>query len=65
VDTGNNIFQPFVRGESRSQPGSGLGLYIAQSIARQSKGNLTLDEQYTKGARFVMTLPATSETSSS
>lgn len=53
-----SLFMPFVRGESREQPGSGLGLYIAHNIIRQGRGELSLDREYTKGARFVIALPS-------
>lgn len=37
--------------------GLGIGLSIAQRVARQIGGNIALDTEYTKGARFTVTLP--------
>jgi len=54
------IFQPFVRGDdahARPEGGAGLGLAIAREIARHHGGNIWLDGA-TKGARFVIALPA-------
>lgn len=37
--------------------GNGLGLSISRLIARMLGGDLTLDTSYSKGARFVVTIP--------
>ena len=50
-----NIFTEFVQLDDYSD-GTGIGLYIARSLARQMKGDVILDTTYTDGARFVMTL---------
>lgn len=55
-----HIFAPFYRGahETPEHPaGTGLGLSIARAIAQGVGGDLTLDETYTAGARFVVSLP--------
>jgi two-component system heavy metal sensor histidine kinase CusS len=54
------IFAPFFRGETeraREGTGAGLGLSLAREIARAHGGDVSLDRAYTKGARFVLTLP--------
>jgi signal transduction histidine kinase len=59
-DRQEQIFEPFVqldRTLTHSQGGLGLGLAISRDLARGMKGDLTLDEQYRSGARFVLTLP--------
>ena len=37
--------------------GTGIGLSIARSLARHMNGDVVLDTSYTRGARFVLTLP--------
>ena len=37
--------------------GIGLGLPLARRIARQLGGDVTLDTNYTEGARFIISLP--------
>lgn len=57
-----HIFAPFYRGahETPEHPaGAGLGLSIARAIAQGVGGDLALDEGYTAGARFVVSLPRT------
>lgn len=54
------IGEPFYRGDpsrTRNTGGSGLGLYLAKLVAEAHGGMLTLDESYTDGASFVVTLP--------
>lgn len=55
-----HIFAPFYRG-SRETPehpsGAGLGLSIARAIAQSVGGDLVLEDSYTAGARFIVTLP--------
>ena len=49
------IFEPFVTGEGR-KGGLGLGLYLAKRIAVMHGGDLTVERNPGKGARFVLTL---------
>ncbi|MCX7357891.1 MAG: GAF domain-containing sensor histidine kinase [Alphaproteobacteria bacterium] len=51
-----NLFKPFVRGDS-TQPGLGLGLYIAHEIARAHGGALGVASSGGQ-VRFKLTLPA-------
>ncbi len=50
------IFERFEKLGSKKQ-GTGLGLNISRAIALKLRGNLVLDTNYTKGARFVFTHP--------
>ncbi len=50
------IFERFYKVDSFKQ-GFGLGLTLCRKNAILLGGNLILDENYTKGARFVLTLP--------
>lgn len=50
------IFERFYK-ISKNTPGAGLGLHIARNIARLLGGNIRLDTAYTRGARFIFTLP--------
>lgn len=52
--------EAFFRGDpsrTRNTGGSGLGLYLSRLVAEAHGGRLELDESYTDGARFVVTLP--------
>ena len=54
------IFAPFVQadaGHARSKGGSGLGLTIAQSLARLMGGDLTVQSELGKGSTFTLWLP--------
>ncbi|MDQ6736162.1 MAG: PAS domain-containing sensor histidine kinase, partial [Gemmatimonadota bacterium] len=55
------IFDPFVqvnRSLNRPSEGTGLGLAIARDIARNMKGDLTVESEEGVGSTFVVTLPA-------
>lgn len=52
-----SIFKPFTEVKDLTQ-GDGLGLPICSLIATKMNGCLTLDNEYTKGARFVLELHA-------
>lgn len=51
------LFKPFTEVKDLTQ-GDGLGLPICALMATRMNGTLTLDEGYTKGARFVLELHA-------
>ncbi|MEM7502169.1 MAG: HAMP domain-containing sensor histidine kinase [Pseudomonadota bacterium] len=54
------VGEAFFRGDpsrTRQTGGSGLGLYLSRLVAEAHGGRLELDETYTEGARFVVTLP--------
>ncbi len=51
-----NIFNKFFSIDD-TKKGSGLGLSIAQSIARVHNGEILVDSQWTKGTTFVVILP--------
>ena len=50
------IFDPFVTTKDVGS-GTGLGLAVCRGIVEGASGSLSLDESYTEGARFVVTLP--------
>ncbi len=50
------IFQPFFTTKGANQ-GTGLGLALARSVARDHGGDLLLDDTVRGGARFVLKLP--------
>jgi signal transduction histidine kinase len=53
------IFERFKRGHATGgQAGFGLGLAIGRELAERMGGELSLDEDYTQGARFTLRLPA-------
>ena len=56
-DYHNLIFNQFIKVNSFSE-GLGLGLFISKQFAKMMGGDLTLDESYTEGARFVLAIPA-------
>ncbi len=53
------LFEPFFTTKGTS--GTGLGLSICHQIVSRHGGTLELDEGFSSGARFVMTLPTTSQ----
>lgn len=50
------LFSPFVRGETRAQPGSGLGLYLARTIVRQAGGDVVFQPGPLESGGFRVTL---------
>jgi signal transduction histidine kinase len=61
AETRAKLFEKFSRGEGgkTNTGGSGLGLYLAQQIARAHKGDITIEsEGLGKGSSFIVTLPA-------
>ena len=50
------IFEEFVQLDEYYD-GTGIGLTVARSLARRMGGDVVLDQSYTQGARFIMTLP--------
>lgn len=52
------IFEKFERVDASEPGGSGLGLYIARTLARAMGGDVTVDSAPGQGARFILTLPA-------
>ena len=51
------IFEPFValdESRNREKNGFGLGLSIAQNLAKTNGYNLRIDSSYTKGSRFIL-----------
>ena len=48
------IFEPFVR-LSSDEHSLGIGLALARRLAASMGYNVTIDTEYTKGARFVVT----------
>jgi signal transduction histidine kinase len=53
------VFARFFRGDqSRCQPGSGLGLSLAQTIAHAHGGRISLQSAPGKGSAFTIRLPA-------
>lgn len=55
-DKSEAIFERFVKLDKETQ-GAGLGLTISRLLARILGGDVCLDTNYTKGARFVLSLP--------
>ena len=53
----NKAFTPFYT-TRRSEGGTGLGLYISKQTAiSKLQGDLSLDPEYSDGARFILTIP--------
>lgn len=56
TDQAEHIFEEFVQLDDYYD-GTGIGLTVARSMARRMGGDITLDTNYSPGARFIMTLP--------
>jgi heavy metal sensor kinase len=53
-----HIFERFYRGDrSRSTPGNGLGLSLAQAVIRLHKGDIKVESAPDKGSKFTIILP--------
>ena len=50
------LFEPFVTTKEVGK-GTGLGLAVCRGLIEAAGGTITLDEDYTEGARFVIDLP--------
>ncbi len=69
ADTGTGIsakyrkklFTPFFSTKSPGK-GEGLGLFIVWNLLKMQGGTIILDDDYTGGARFLITIPKTKET---
>lgn len=51
-----DIFERFVKLDPEA-PGMGLGLYVTRLLVQLMGGDVHLDRSYTKGARFVVSVP--------
>jgi len=52
----HSIFTPFIKLDSFTE-GIGLGLPLSRHTAQQLGGDLSLDDAYTTGTRFILSLP--------
>jgi len=66
-DLKSKIFGPFVTtkgilgGGEDKQPGVGLGLFVSYGIIKQHNGNITVESEEGRGAKFCITLPTFAE----
>jgi len=52
-----HIFEEFVQLDEYAE-GTGIGLTVARSLSRRLGGDIRLDTSYSKGARFIVSLPS-------
>jgi len=57
-DDQERVFGKFERVDPHEPGGTGLGLYISRRLARAMGGDILLDSDVGKGARFMLVLPA-------
>ena len=50
------LFEPFVTTKEVGR-GTGLGLAVCRGLVEAAGGSISLDREYTRGARFVVDLP--------
>ncbi|WP_306253553.1 ATP-binding protein [Parvularcula sp. IMCC14364] len=54
----DKVFEPFKRLVRKEEvEGAGIGLALCRKIAQRHNGDIRLDPDYTKGARFIVELP--------
>ena len=53
----SRIFEKFERLDPEEPGGTGLGLYIAQRLARAMDGDVTVESRPGRGARFTLSMP--------
>ncbi|WP_456385275.1 ATP-binding protein [Desulfolithobacter sp.] len=57
ADLAERIFDPFFTTKEVGE-GTGLGLYMVASIIQEHQGRITVDREVSRGARFIIHLPA-------
>ena len=63
-DLAQRVFERFVRGGADRAGSSGLGLSIVRAVAETHGGNVRLERSEGGGARFVVSLPGSTQTAS-
>ena len=54
----DHIFQRFYRADqSRSKPGTGLGLALVQAIAKAHRGTISVHSKLAEGSQFIVRFP--------
>ena len=53
----DRIFDLFEKASGNFKEGIGLGLPISRRLARTIGGDITFDSEYTKGSRFILSIP--------
>ncbi len=56
-DVKEKIFDRFFKVDVNNHEGTGIGLSLVKEYAKAIGGNIQLDDAYTTGARFILTLP--------
>jgi len=56
LENKNKIFDPFFSTKAPGK-GEGLGLFIVWNLLKSQGGKISVDNQYTNGTRFIITLP--------
>lgn len=56
-DVKDKIFDRFFKVDVNNHEGTGIGLSLVKEYAKAIGGNIQLDNSYTSGARFILTLP--------
>ena len=56
TDKHEYVFQRFTKLNTFTL-GNGLGLYLCRLIARHMNGNIKIDPNWSKGSKFIFTIP--------
>ena len=64
IDWRERVFEPFVRAESASSAGAGIGLAVVRDLVAAHGGKVSIEQSPRGGARFVVTIPSAQPTAS-
>ncbi|HYN82922.1 MAG TPA: HAMP domain-containing sensor histidine kinase [Gemmatimonadaceae bacterium] len=58
IDWRERVFEPFVRAESGSSAGAGIGLAVVRDLVAAHRGMVSIEQSPRGGARFIVMIPS-------